>query len=373
VGIVSLADGNVTQAERLAAIRLVRSEKIGPATYAALIARFGTAAKALAAVPELARRGGRNLPFKLASESAARRELEAAEDIGAKIVVLGDDTYPALLAATDPPPPLLCVLGDVSLLNRDCVAIVGARNASAVAQRFTRLIAGDLGTSGFVVVSGMARGIDAAAHQGSIATGTIAVLAGGVDNIYPSENKVLYEEIRERGAIASEMPIGFAPVAAHFPRRNRIISGLSRGVVVVEAAIGSGSLITARFALEQNREVFAVPGSPLDPRCKGANNLIREGATLTESAEDVTAVLRPILTQVSRTLPLPPHALLPIDLAGADHLRRKLLELLSPSPTDIDDLVRRTGAPEGEILALILELELAGLVGRQPGRRIARI
>jgi DNA processing protein len=368
-----LTDARVSPAERLAAIRLVRSEKIGPVSYAALLARFGTATKALAAVPELARRGGRRLPFALASEDAAERELEAAERIGAKIVLLGEDDYPELLAAIDPPPPLICTLGNGDLLHRECVAVVGARNASAVAQRFTRLIASDLGQAGFVIVSGLARGIDAAAHQGSLATGTIAVLAGGVDNIYPPDNKTLYAEIVERGAIVSEMPIGFSPVAAHFPRRNRIISGLSRGTVVVEAAIGSGSLITARFALEQNREVFAVPGSPLDPRCRGANNLIREGATITEAADDVVNVLRPMLARAERVKPQKEMVQLPLEVAGSDQLRRKLLELLSPSPTDLDDLLRRVGASEGDVLALLLELELAGQVARQPGRRIVRI
>lgn len=363
--------------ERIAALRLIRSENIGPATYAALLARYGTAVAALNAVPDLARRGGRRGPIVLAREDDAIRELDAAADLGARIVILGDDDYPPALAAIDPPPPLICVLGNVEILSRETIGIVGARNASAVAQRFARGLATDLGQAGFVIASGMARGIDTAAHHGSLESGTVAVLAGGVDNIYPSENKQLYASIREQGAIISEMPIGFAPVATNFPRRNRIISGLSRGVVVVEAAFGSGSLITARYALEQNREVFAVPGSPLDPRCRGANNLIRQGATLTETADDVIAVLNPMLRDLSSIRPVRRASVYPVasrgDVPGSEALRRRILDLLSPSPTDLDDLIRKVGAPEGDVLALILELELAGQAARQTGKRIVRL
>jgi DNA processing protein len=251
------------------------------------------------------------------------------------------------------------------------IAIVGARNASALARKFADTLARELGFAGLVVVSGMARGIDASAHDAALAVGTVAVVAGGVDVIYPPENEKLYAAIKNQGAIVSEMPLGEAPQARHFPRRNRIISGLARGVVVVEAAEKSGSLITAECALDQGREIFAVPGSPLDPRAKGANRLIREGATLTESADDILSVLSPILRggfrEPETPAPVPGSAALE---AEADRIRAAVEEALGPAPVEIDELIRQIGAPAAAVLTVILELELAGRCARQPGNRV---
>ena len=255
------------------------------------------------------------------------------------------------------------------------VAIVGARNASALGIKFAGKLAADLGQAGLVVVSGLARGIDHAAHKGAIETGTVAVVAGGIDVVYPPENQMLYEEIGRSGVIISEMPLGMAPLPRHFPRRNRLISGLSRGVAVVEAAERSGSLITANYALEQGREVFAVPGSPLDPRSKGANRLIREGATLTESAEDILAVLRPILGQAFDEQGARDSSAPLLDPSAAereaDQIRTLVEEKLGPSPVEIDELIRQCGAPAASVLTVLLELELAGRAQRHPGGRIS--
>src|ERR1700687_4348735 len=265
----------MTDDERLARLRLIRSETIGTKTYWDLLNRYGSAREAIAALPALARQSGK--PRPVISLDEAKREVEALRAAGGDLIVCGEPAYPSALAAVDAPPPLLSVRGSTGLLQRDMVAVVGARNASALGARFARQMAGDLGAAGFVVASGLARGIDTAAHKGSLATGTCAVMGGGIDVIYPPENKALYEEIVATGVAVSEMPFGLQPTAQHFPRRNRIISGLARGVVVVEAAEYSGSLITARLAGEQGRDVFAVPGSPLDPRAKGTNGLLRQG------------------------------------------------------------------------------------------------
>jgi DNA processing protein len=355
-------------------LRLARTQNVGPVTFATLIARFGSAAAALAAVPRLAQRGGA-ASLRIPSASDAEREMETLAQLGGKFIASCEPEFPRGLAALDPPPPLLAVLGHPPLLSRNMVAIVGARNASALGRRFAATLAGDLGKAGLVVASGMARGIDAAAHEAALATGTCAVLAGGVDVIYPSENTALYEQIRAQGVIVSEMTMGESPQARHFPRRNRIISGLSRGVIVVEAAENSGSLITANYALEQGREVFAVPGSPLDPRAKGANRLIREGATLTESAEDVLNVLRPMLDHAFREPDSRASGAAPLDRDIVDReterLRVRLLELLSPAAVEIDELVRQCAAPASAVAAALLELELAGRAQRQPGNRVS--
>ena len=277
--------------EKLAWLRLIRSENVGTITFHRLVERFGSAGAALEALPELARRGGGARKIKVCPKAAAEREMEALDSLGARLIARGEAGYPALLAHIDDAPPLLGVIGHAHLLERTAIAVVGARNASLNGRRFARRLAGDLGSGGLLVVSGLARGIDSSAHEGALETGTAAVLAGGIDVVYPEEAAGLYADIRERGVLMSEMPPGTRPQARHFPRRNRLISGLSRGVVVVEASPRSGSLITARLALEQGREVFAVPGSPLDPRARGTNDLIRQGATLTESADDVFAVL----------------------------------------------------------------------------------
>jgi DNA processing protein len=279
--------------------------------------------------------------------------------------------YPRGLAALEAPPPVLSVLGHSHLLQKEMVAIVGARNASALARKFADILARELGFAGLVVVSGMARGIDASAHEAALAVGTVAVVAGGADVIYPPENEKLYAAIKNQGVIVSEMRLGEAPQARHFPRRNRIISGLSRGVVVVEAAEKSGSLITAQCALDQGREIFAVPGSPLDPRARGANRLIREGATLTESAEDILSVLSPILGSGFHEPETPSLAPAADGMeAEADRIRAAVEEALGPAPVEIDELIRQLNAPAAAVLTVILELELAGRCARQPGNRV---
>jgi DNA processing protein len=363
-------------AERRARLRLFRSENVGPVTFRRLLDHFGSAEAALEALPDLARRGGRKAPVRLASDSAIDEELENLARIGASLVVWGDPLYPLPLAATDDAPPAFAVLGDARMPMRPAIAIVGARNASLNGKRFARDIAEALGSAGLVVVSGLARGIDGAAHEGAIATGTVAVLAGGVDVVYPQENRALYDGIVERGAVVSEMAPGTQPLARHFPQRNRIISGLALGTIVVEAALQSGSLITARRALDQGREVFAVPGSPLDPRARGANDLLRQGATLVESAGDVLAVLDP-----QRPLPQPaslpkgpespPQSPISQDVLTA--ARYKILESLNPSPLPVDELVRRCQLSPATVSLALLELELAGRIARHPGNQVSKL
>lgn len=361
----------MTEAERRAWLRLARTEQVGPVTFHNLIARFGTAAAALEEIPRLAKRGG-GKPFALPPEGDAEREQAQLAALGGQLILSCDAAYPRGLKALDAPPPLLSVLGHPHLLQKEMVAIVGARNASALARKFADTLARDLGFAGLVVVSGLARGIDSAAHEAALAVGTVAVVAGGVDIIYPPENEKLYQTIKNQGVILSEMRLGEAPQARHFPRRNRIISGLARGVVVVEAAERSGSLITAQYALDQGREIFAVPGSPLDPRARGANRLIREGATLTESAEDILSVLSPMLggdfQEPDSSVPLPPAEALE---AEADRIRARVEEALGPAPVEIDELIRQLGAPPAAVLTVILELELAGRCARHPGNRVS--
>lgn len=364
----------LSDTERRDWLRLARAQNVGPVTFAALIARFHSASVALAELPRLARRGGATGDMKIPGAAEAERELESTAKLGGRIIACIEPDFPLALSALDAPPPLIAVSGNVPLLSREMIAVVGARNASALGRKFAAELASGLGNAGLVVVSGMARGIDSAAHQGALATGTVAVLAGGIDDIYPPENARLYKEICAKGVIVSEMPTGQKPQAQHFPRRNRIISGLSRGVVVVEAAEGSGSLITARLAAEQGREVFAVPGSPLDPRSKGTNRLLREGAALVESADDVLEVLRPLLNETFREplrdLFLSDQADLR-DAASGDELRRTVLELVGPAPAPVDEIVRQSEAPASEVLCAIMELELAGRVHRQTGGRIS--
>ncbi len=360
--------------EQLDWLRLARAESVGPVTFAHLIARCGSATEALRALPALAQRGGRSLAPRVPSFAEARVELDAGAAAGACLIAACDDAFPSALKALDAPPPLLWALGDATLLTREMVAVVGARVASAAGRRFARDLAAGLGEGGWVVVSGLARGIDAAAHEGALATGTIAVLGGGVDDVYPPENAGLHDVLRQRGCIVSERPPGAGAKAADFPRRNRIISGLSRGVVVVEAELRSGSLITARLAGEQGREVFAVPGSPLDPRARGTNDLLRQGATLVEGADDVLRVLvalpgvaeeapsRPAYREGTRARrddaqPAP----------DTDALHAILDALLSPTPTPINALARDAGAPVSAVLAALAEMALAGRVELAPG------
>jgi DNA processing protein len=360
--------------ERRAWLRLARTENVGPVTFAGLISRFGNASNALGELPRLAARGGKAGRFVPVPEDEIAREMEELAGLGGRLLASCEPDFPQGLTALDPPPPVIAVLGHVAVLKREMVAIVGARNASALARKFAFTMAQELTAAGLAIASGMARGIDSAAHEGALAGGTVAVLAGGVDVVYPPENKTLYEAIKDRGAVISEMRLGEQPQARHFPRRNRLISGLARGLVVVEAADRSGSLITANYALEQGREVFAVPGSPLDPRAKGANRLIREGATLTESAEDVLSVLRPMLGNAFRepeanaSGPLPDAAALEQE---ADRIRTAVEEALGPAPVGVDELIRQTRAPASAVLTVLLELELAGRCRRHPGNFVS--
>lgn len=357
-----MGKGPLSDEERLNWLILSRSENVGPATFKSLIKRFHTAGAALRALPDLTRKGGLSRSPRIWSREAAERAMEQADKIGARFLCSMEPAYPALLRQADGAPPVLCIKGDAALLARSGIAIVGARNASALARKFTRQIVREIGAEGHVIVSGLARGIDTAAHEAALDSGTIAVIAGGIDVIYPPENAPLHAAIGERGLIVSEQVPGTEPKADFFPRRNRIISGLSRALVVVEAALRSGSLITARFAAEQGRDVFAVPGSPLDPRCEGTNRLIRDGATLLMSARDVLEALGSEgPRQMSFFEPDPPP--LPLrepDAADMQHL----LQLLSPNPIDIDDLARESGLDAATLSALLLELSLAGRITR---------
>jgi DNA processing protein len=361
----------VTDHERRDRLRLIRADHVGPITYFQLLGHFGSATAALQALPDLARRGGRARPPRVPSIAEAEAEIAAAARHGARLISAGEPAYPTILAAVSDAPPVLYVLGRPELLLQRVVAIVGARNASANGIRLARQLAADLGSAGLAIVSGLARGIDTAAHQGALATGTIAVMAGGVDVVYPPENDRLHAEIAERGTVISEMPPGLAPQSRHFPRRNRIVSGLSLGVVVVEASPRSGSLITARLAGDQGRDVFAVPGSPLDPRARGTNDLIRQGATLTEGAADVLAALG----GASSIVPDPPvkstsTAVLE-DEAALLTTRQRVIEKLGPVPVPVDEIIRQCQLPTATVLTILLELELAGRLTRHPGNQVS--
>jgi DNA processing protein len=337
-------------------LTLARTENVGPVAFDQLVDRFGSAAEALEAIPDLARRGGRTSPLRLPSAGEIDKELADGQAIGAQLIASCEPDFPQALAALDPPPPLIWARGDVGLLHKPCVAVVGARVASAAGQRFARGVAADLGRAGLVVVSGMARGVDGAAHEGALPTGTVAVLGGGVDDIYPPDHAGLYARIVESGCVVSESPPGKGAVARDFPRRNRIISGLSRAVVVVEAELRSGSLITARLAAEQGREVLAVPGSPLDPRAKGTNDLLRQGAAICEGAEDVLRALDGL--RGLRERDPPGYAGPPVEPIPG--LLRRVAELLSPTPVSRDEIVRAAQAPAPAVFAVLVELALAG-------------
>lgn len=360
--------------ERLDWLCLARSERVGPVTFHRLIERFGSAQAALKALPDLAKRGGRMGNLKVCPKSDAEAELKAADRLGARLIAWCEPDYPPWLKACEDAPPLLCVLGSAHLLAKPMVGIVGARNASINGRRFAKRLAEGLGKAGFVVASGLARGIDGAAHEGALASGTVAVLAGGVDNIYPPEHADLYKRIVEMGAVVSEMPPGTVPQASHFPRRNRIVSGLSLGLVVVEAAAKSGSLISARLAAEQGREVFAVPGHPDDPRAFGPNRLIRDGAHLVSGPEDVLEVLSGLMR---RPLSEPAQGDLfrePVLAAGEAELgraRAEMLEVIGPSPVPVDEILRQCHLSPPVVATVLLELELAGRLERHPGNRVA--
>jgi DNA processing protein len=371
------SDGvRLSEEQRLDWLRLIRSDNVGPRTFRDLINYYGGARAALAGLPGLARRGGASGPARIGTREEALRELKEAQARGIAFIAMGEPDYPQRLQMLDDCPPLIAVRGKQEILARPLVAIVGSRNASAAGVKFAERLARGLGEAGFGIVSGLARGIDAAAHRASLATGTVAVLAGGHDRIYPAEHAGLLDSLLAEGAAVSEMPLAWEPRARDFPRRNRLISGLSVGVVIVEAARRSGSLITARLAGEQGREVFAVPGSPLDPRAEGTNGLIKLGATMVTEAADVIAVLEPIL---GRGIEPSPAQEPELDMAGQpDHEpgedeRGRIVGLLGPTPTAIDDLVRLSHTSPAIVRAVLLELEIAGRLERHGGALVSLI
>ena len=351
---------------REARLRLLRSANIGPVTWRQLVARFGGAEGAIEALPMLAARGGGRAPA-LADPGEIRREIARVEKLGARYVFLDETDYPRLLAELESAPPALIVRGDLALAARTCIAMVGARNASAAACRFARQLALGLGEAGATVVSGLARGIDTAAHVGSIGSGTVGVIASGIDTAFPPENVELQERVANEGLLVAEQPPGTEPLARFFPSRNRIIAGLALGTVVVEAAPRSGSLITAPIAAEAGREVMAVPGSPLDPRAQGCNLLIREGATLVQTVEDILEAVRPIDARAVRSPATGWDGPPPGDAGDAE--RRAVVALLGPVPVAVDELIRQSGLAPAVVQTVLLELELAGRLERHAGGR----
>lgn len=360
----------MSEKERFDRLRLIRSPRIGPVSYRQLLARFGSAGEALRAIPDLARRGGGKA--SVAEAGVVEREIAASRALGARYLLMGDADYPLLLDQMDGAPPALIVRGDVTLAARHCVAMVGARNASAAACRFARTLAQDLAQRGAVVVSGLARGIDTEAHRGSIDNGTIGVIASGIDVVFPPENAALQEQVAGQGLLVTEHPPGTQPLARHFPARNRIIAGLALGTVVVEAAPKSGSLITARLAGEAGREVMAVPGSPIDPRAQGCNQLIREGAILVQNAADVMEAIGGFDTRMVRQGRLD-FVGEPVSSDVAQAERAAVTELLGPAPVPVDELIRLTGSSTAVVQTVLLELELAGRIERHAGGRVSLI
>lgn len=401
-------------AQRLDWLQLIRSDNVGPRTFRALVNRYGGAAAALEALPGLIRSHGGSRQIRIASRDDCAREMERCARLGARFVALGEDGYPSALRMIDSPPPLIAIKGKLAAASMPAVAIVGSRNASAAGLSLTTQITHDLAREGYAIVSGLARGIDQQAHRASLQTGTMAVLAGGLDKIYPPEHEALAQAICEHGLLISEMPFGWVPRGRDFPRRNRLVSGIALGTVVIEAARRSGSLITARFANEQGREVFAVPGSPLDPRAEGSNDLLRQGATLCTRGEDVIEALSPLHERggVSRLQLLEPAASAPdaeplwdesdlfdsghaphsmpgldlnedsaanlvpagdeIPVSGAS-LANRISGLLGPAPVPLDDLIRNSGVSAAEVQLALVELELAGEALRHPGGFVSRI
>jgi DNA processing protein len=366
----------LTDRQRLAWLRLIRSDNVGPATFRDLINHFGSAETALEALPDLSRRGGSTRPVRVASRDEALAELDFARRFGADFVGIGEPDYPLALRQIEGAPPLIAVKGDRSALRRPGVGIVGARNCSASGAKFAGMLARNLGRAGYAIISGFARGIDAAAHRASLDTGTVAVLAGGLDKPYPPENEALLQEmLAASGLLLSEMPFGWEPRARDFPRRNRLIAGVALGLVVTEAAARSGSLITARYAANFGRLVFAVPGSPLDPRCEGTNGLIKDGATLITGAEDVVEAMAPLtrldlfsphqvrepIIEDDRAMALPP----------SDGDRDRIITALGATPVEIDELIRHTGLPPQSVYLVLLELDLAGRLHRHAGGMVS--
>ncbi len=359
--------------QRLAWLRLIRSDNVGPATFRELINHFGSAEAALAAVPDLARRGGRQI--RVASAADAEREMAALAAIGGRMVAVGEAGYPPWLKAIDGAPPLLLVRGDDECLTMPMVSVVGSRNASVAGRKFAMTIARGLGEAGFIVASGLARGIDAAAHEASLRTGTVAVFAGGLDRIYPDEHADLAGRILADGAHVSEMPMGWEPRARDFPRRNRIISGLALAVVVVEAAQRSGSLITARTAADQGRLVFAVPGSPLDPRAGGTNRLIKDGATMVTAIDDILADVQPMLGREPATATAADESEREVATAldAEEDERATIIGALGKTPVELDEIIRFTGLRPAVVHLVLLELDLAGRLERHPGQKVSLV
>lgn len=365
-------------AEKLNWLRLFRTENVGPITFYKLMARYGSACDALEALPELAARGGRKKPLKAPPMADVVREYEALHRFGGDILTAACDGYPELLRHCDDAPPVLSYLGNPALLKQSCIAMVGARNASLNGRKLAQGLARDLGARGQVIASGLARGIDTAAHEGALASGTIAVVAGGIDVVYPRENNALFETIRESkeglGLVLAESPFGTSPQARHFPKRNRIVSGISQATIVVEATQRSGSLITARLAGEQGREVMAIPGSPLDPRAQGPNHLIREGAALIRDANDVMEILMNFAGNGMRE---PRHAPASFEQPPAanedipENARQIVFDNLSFTPVSVDEMIRACHMSIPVMQTILLELELAGRVKRLPGNRIS--
>jgi DNA processing protein len=372
-GTASTGGVTLSDEQRLAWLRLIRSENVGPAGFRALINTYGSAQAALEAMPELSRRGGGSGAIRIASVAEAEAEMAAAARIGARFIGIGEPLYPPWLRHGDGPPPLIAVRGSPKHLTSPAVAIVGARNASVAGRKMAALLAKGVGDADFIVVSGLARGIDAAPHEAALANCTVAVFAGGIDVVYPPENAELFARILDaEGCAISEMRIGWEPRARDFPRRNRIIAAMSLATVVVEAAERSGSLITARLALEQNREVLAVPGSPLDPRATGSNNLLKQGARLVTEARDVIEALTPILEHPPAIDPSLFKAPAPEEPAEpAEDERSRILEALGPTPVEVDEIIRFTGLPTRIVHVILLELELAGRIERHPGQRVS--
>lgn len=357
------------------ALRLIRSEQIGPMTFFRLVKFCGSVEKAIEMAPAISKRGGRAKPIRITPKAEAEREYEALTKYGAEILLYGEHRYPRLLQMIADAPPVITVRGNTHLCASDnLVGMVGARNASTNGCIFAKKLASDLGSAGYVVVSGLARGIDTAAHRGALGCGTIAVIGGGINNIYPPENAILFEEIVTTGLIISELPYGAEPHARSFPGRNRIIAGMSRGVVVIEASLKSGSLITADYATDYGRDVFAVPGSPMDPRCHGTNRLLKDGATMVETVRDIIGNLAPV-----GELPLAEQFAMNFHEAPATSLdeqtmeraRAVVLESLGASPTMLDDVLAATGLTTHLLMAVLLELELAGRLERHPGSKVA--
>ena len=372
-GVAAAGGVTLSDPQRLAWLRLIRSENVGPATFRSLINHFGSAQAALDALPDLSRRGGADRGIRVAKVEEAEAEMQAAERLGIRFIGLGEPLYPPWLRHADAPPPLLAVRGETRQLVAPAVAMVGSRNASVAGRKMAFVLAKGLGEADFVVVSGLARGIDAASHEAALSSGTIAVFAGGLDSVYPPENAGLFDRIMDSGGCGvSEMRIGWEPRARDFPRRNRIIAGMTLATVVIEAAERSGSLITARMALEQNREVLAVPGSPLDPRAAGSNGLLKQGARIVTEVRDVLEAVSPMLER-----PLPEIGAFSAPVANepsgepAEDERSLVTEALGPTPVAVDEIIRFTGLPARSVHVVLLELDLAGRIERHPGQLVS--